>query len=243
MPKALESWTVFPHGPVEQIDDGILSVAGDIPMPLGNFPRRMTAVRLSGGRSAIFSAIALPDEELARIEGLGKPAVLFVPNQAHRLDAKIWKQCYPDMRVIAPPGARDAVEEVVPVDSTSDDLDDDEVHFRVVPGTDGAESALTVHRKSGMTLICNDIIGHVRHPHGVGAHIMARLFGFGVSEPRVPRTVRRHIKEPAALAQQLHEWARIPDLKRIIVSHGEPITDHPARTLDRLATELEHSIH
>lgn len=243
MPKTLDTWTVLPHGPVERIDDGILTVAGDIPLPLGNFPRRMTAVRLSGGRCAIFSAIALPDDELAQIEALGKPTILCVPNPAHRLDAKAWKECFPDIRVITPPGARAAVEEVVPVSSTTDDLYDDDVHFSVVPGTDERESALTVHRDSGMTIICNDIIGHVRHPHGMGAHIMARLLGFGVHRPAVPRTVRRHIKEPMALAQQLHEWARIPDLKRVIVSHGDPITENPASTLDRLAQELEHRVH
>lgn len=243
MPKTFEHWTVLPHGPLEAIDDGILTVAGDIPMPLGNFPRRMTAVRLSGGRVAIFSAIALPDEELAQIEMLGHPSVLIVPNPAHRLDAHSWKEMYPDLRVIAPPGAREAVSEVVPVDSTDDDLDDDQVHFHVVPGTDDTESALTVHRRSGATLICNDIIGHVRHPHGVGAHVMARLFGFGVSRPSVPRTVRRHIKEPAALAAQLREWAQTPNLKRVIVSHGDPITDEPAQTLERLASELEATVH
>jgi len=242
MPKTFDHWTVLPHGPLQQIDDGILTVAGDIRMPLGNFPRRMTAVRLSGGRCAIFSAIALPDEELAQVEALGRPDVMIVPNPAHRLDAHSWKEMYPGIRVITPPGARAAVSEVVPVDATSDELYDPEVHFRVVPGTDDAESALTVHRRSGVTIICNDIIGHVRHPHGVGAHVMARLFGYGVTRPSVPRTARRHIKEPAALAAQLHEWARIPELKRVIVSHGDPITN-PAETLDRLAAELEATVH
>ena len=242
MPRTFEHWTVLPHGPLQEIDDGIVTVAGDIPMPLGHFPRRMTAVRLSGGRSAIFSAIALPDEELAQIEALGRPAVMIVPGPLHRLDAASWKEMFPDIRVIAPPGALAAVSEVVPVDSTGDDLDDPEVHFQVVPGTDGSESALTVQRPSGVTLICNDIIGHVRHPHGVGAQLMARLFGFGVSRPSVPRPVRRHLKEPAALAAQLHEWAQMPDLKRVIVSHGDPITD-PAETLERLAAELESTVH
>jgi hypothetical protein len=238
MPKIFETWTVLPHGPLEQIDDGILTVAGDIPMPLGNFPRRMTVVRLTEGRVAIFSAIALPDEDMARIEQLGCPAFLIVPNPGHRLDAKAWKQMYPQIQVIAPPGARKAVSEVVPVDWTGDDLDDPDVHFWVVPGTDQMEGALTVQRDSGTTLVCNDIIGHVRHPHGVGAHVMARLFGYGVSEPQVPRTARRHIKDPDALADQLDEWAHTLDLKRIIVSHGEPITEDPAETLSRLAAQL-----
>lgn len=241
MPATLDHWKVLPHGSLVEMDDGILTVAGDIPMPLGNFPRRMTVVRLSGERTAIFSAIALPEEDMARIEELGRPAFLIVPSDAHRLDAKIWKDRYPEIRVMTPPGARDAVSEVAPVDLISDELDDSQVRFHVVAGTDERESALTVHRDSGTTLICNDIIGHVRHPHGVGAQIMARLFGFGVSGPRMPRPVMWQIKQPAALAQQLHEWAQIPDLKRIIVSHGDPIAADPAGTLEAIASDLERS--
>ena len=175
---------------------------------------------------------------MARIEALGRPSVLIVPNPGHRLDAKIWKQRYPDIRVLTPPGARKAVGEVVPVELTADTLDDAETHFIVVAGTLETESALRVRRASGVTLICNDIIGHVRHPHGIGAHIMARLFGYGVSGPAIPRTIRRYTKDPKALAGQMREWATIPDLKRILVSHGEPITHDPAGTLARLADRL-----
>lgn len=239
MPKPFDRWTVLPHGPLERVDEGIVTVTGEIPMPLGNFPRRMTAVTLRDGSLAIFSAMALREEDMARLEALGRPAFLIVPNAGHRLDARIWKQRFPDIHVITPPGGREAVSEVVPVDSTGDDLGDPDVHFWVVPGTNDGEAALTVRRESGITLICNDIIGHVRHPHGIGAQIMARLFGYGVSEPRVPRTIRRYIKQPQALANQFADWAQTPDLQRIIVSHGEPITDHPAQTLRRLAAELQ----
>jgi hypothetical protein len=117
-------------------------------------------------------------------------------------------------------------------------LDDPDTRFVAVAGTQERESALTVRRAGGVTLLCNDIIGHVRHPHGLGAHIMARLFRYGVRRPRIPRTARRHIKDSRALADQLREWAAIADLKRIIVSHGEPITDDPAGVLRRLAAEL-----
>lgn len=238
MPKILEDWTVLPHGPLEQVDDGILTVAGDIPMPLGNFPRRMTVVRLAGGRSAIFSAIALPEPEMARIEALGTPAVMIVPNPAHRMDAKIWKARYPAIRVLAPPGARDDVAEVVPVDATADILDDPDAEFVVIAGTDERESAMVVRRPDGVTLITNDVIGHVRHPHGLGAHVMARLLGFGVNGPRIPRTAKGQIKDRPALATQLRSWAT-PELKRIIVSHGDPITDDPAGVLRKIADGLD----
>ncbi len=239
MPKILEEWTVQPHGELQEIDDGILTVAGEIRMPIGNFPRRMTVIRLSNGRTAIWSAIALDEPAMQRIETLGTPAVMIVPNPGHRLDSRIWKQRYPDIQVLAPPGGLELIEEAVPVDATHDILGDSQASFIIVAGTDDMESAMLVKRASGTTLITNDIIGHVAHPHGIGARIMARLFHYGVHEPQVPSTIKRYIKDPAALARQLRRWADTPDLKRIIVSHGDPITDDPAGHLRRISDELE----
>lgn len=239
MPKILEEWTVQPHGELQEIDDGILTVTGEIHMPLGNFPRRMTVIRLSNGRTAIWSAIALDEPEMQRIEAMGAPSVLIVPNPGHRLDSKIWKQRYPDMQVLAPPGGKEAIAEAVPVDATHDILGDTQASYIVVAGTDDTESAMVVKRAGGTTLITNDIIGHVAHPHGIGAHIMARLFHYGVHEPQVPSTIKRYIKDPGALARQLRRWADIPDLKQIIVSHGEPVVADPGGHLRRIADELE----
>ncbi|HEV7693570.1 MAG TPA: hypothetical protein VGO52_22235 [Hyphomonadaceae bacterium] len=239
MPKILQEWTVQPHGELQEIDDGLLTVAGEIHMPLGAFPRRMTVIRLSGGRTAIWSAIALDEPSMQRIEAMGRPAIMIVPNPGHRLDSHIWKQRYPDIQVLAPPGGRQAIEEAVPVDATHDIFNDPAVSFIVVAGTEDMESALTVKRASGTTLITNDIIGHVTHPHGIGANIMARAFKYGVHEPQTPSTVKRYIKDPAALARQMRRWAEIPDLVRIIVSHGDPITDDLSGSLNKLADKLD----
>jgi hypothetical protein len=239
MPKILEQWTVQPHGELQEIDDGILTVTGEIHMPLGNFPRRMTVIRLSNNRTAIWSAIALDEPSMKRIEAMGQPSILIIPNAGHRLDSKIWKQRYPDIQVLTPPGALDAAEEAVTVDSTHDILADSDASFVIVGGTEASEAAVLVKRASGTTLITNDIIGHVAHPHGLGAKIMARLLNYGVDEPAIPRTAKPHIKDSQALARQLRRWADIPDLKRIIVSHGDPITEDPAADLRRLAGELD----
>ena len=59
MPKVHDRWTVLPHGPLDQVADGILTVVGEVPMPLGNFPRRMTVVRLASGGTLAFSPMAL----------------------------------------------------------------------------------------------------------------------------------------------------------------------------------------
>lgn len=240
MPTALKTWTVQPHETLEELDEGLLTVAGEIVMPLGRFPRRMTIVKLSGDRTAIFSAIALEEEEMAQIEALGQPEFMVVPSDHHRLDALIWKERYPDIKVLTPPGARKGVEEVVPVDATDDVLGDREVVFQTVPGTDGHESALLVRRPAGTSLMVTDVIAHVAHPHGIGANLMARMFGFGVKAPRVPKPVRAKIvTDPHALARQFRAWAAEPNLKRIVPAHGDIIDTNPAAVLDTLASSLE----
>jgi hypothetical protein len=239
MAKLHDHWTVLPHGPLTEVEPGLLTVVGQIHMPLGNFPRRMTVVALSGGRVAVFSPIAVRETAMRRIEELGIVAFLIVPNGYHRLDSSPWKDRFPRARVVCPPGARQRVGEAVEVDATTDVLRDKAVRFVTVAGTGEAESALVVRRESGTTLIVNDIIANVRHPRGLGAHIMARLFGFGVHGPQMPREVRRlFLKDKGALAEQLREWTAMPDLKRVIPSHGD-IIDRPQRILERLAESLD----
>jgi len=109
MPKLHDAWEVGPHGPLERVDEGVLSVEGEIAMPLGRFPRRMTIITLRGDRTAIWSPVPLDEPEMAQVEAFGEPSILIVPGIAHRLDIRPWKQRYPAARVICPPGARKAV--------------------------------------------------------------------------------------------------------------------------------------
>ena len=120
-------WNVLPHGKLSAIDEGILTVVGQIRMPLMNLPRRMTVVRLNDSRLVVWSAIALDEQEMATFEAFGRPAFLIVPNDHHRLDARAWKDRYPQMQVVAPGGSRAKVEAVVPVDTTAPDFGDPRV--------------------------------------------------------------------------------------------------------------------
>ncbi|MBV9948790.1 MAG: hypothetical protein JOZ69_18220, partial [Myxococcales bacterium] len=111
MAKPFDKWTVCPHGPIEKAAENLWRVAG--PFPGAPFPRTMTIMRLSDGRLIIHNAIALDDHEMKELEAWGTPSFLIVPSGAHRMDAKIFKDRYPDMRVIAPPGGRRKIEEIV----------------------------------------------------------------------------------------------------------------------------------
>jgi hypothetical protein len=207
-------------------------------MPLGKFKRRMTVARLEDSRLVVFSAIALDEAEMHGLENYGTPTFLIVPNDKHRLDAKIWKDRYPAIQVIAPVGARENVEKVVTVDATHGDFGDPTVTLVVVPGTAEREFALEVRRADGTTLVVNDIIGNIRDASGFGGW-MLRMMGFAGKEPHVPLPVKfALVSDKAALARQLRQWAELPELKRVLVSHGTPIEDDPKAALRKLARSL-----
>jgi len=239
MPATLEQWKVLPHGRLTDVTEAIWTVVGEIEMPLMTLPRRMTLVRLRDGRLVIFNAIALDEEEMRRIERFGTPAFLIVPNDHHRMDAKAWKLRYPQLRVIAPAGSREKVEEAVPVDATEGDFGDPAVNLVTVPGTGLREAALEVEGDDGLTLVLNDIVANIRDEHGFGGWMLRRM-GFAGDEPHVPAPVKLNmIESKSALGAQLLRWADRDKLRRVLVSHGAEIDEDPRKALRALAAALD----
>jgi hypothetical protein len=239
MAVARAAWKVHPHGQLTQIDDNILTVTGTILMPAGRLPRRMTVVRLAHGDLVIFSAMSLAEDQMAVLEAFGTPAYMIVPNDHHRMDVKSWKERYHSLRVIAPAGAREKVEKVVLVDATFGQFGDNSVRFMPVAGTGEKEAALEVHGAHGTTLILNDLVGNIRGARGFSGWFL-RLMGFAGDEPHIPWPIRRAIIESRGqVREQLLTWAAMTSLRRILVSHGEPIEDDPRGALRRLAQSLQ----
>ena len=238
MTAANKDWNVQAHGPLETLAENLWTVTGEIKMPPGPLPRRMTVARLADGGLVVFSAIALKEDEMRKIEALGRPAFMVVPNAFHRLDAPAWKARYPAIRVVTPRAARRRVEEVVPVEDVAGDFSDPNVTFVTVPGTGDAEAALVVRSESGTTLVVNDLIGNVQDAKGLMRFVLS-LMKFAGRRPHVPRPVKwRMIKDRPALAAQFSRWAAIPDLNRVVVSHGSVIDRDPGGVLRRLAESL-----
>jgi hypothetical protein len=189
MTKPYKDWHVLPHGELTEIDDGILTVVGHIKMPLMDLPRRMTVVRLNDARLVVWSAIALDDTQMHRLEALGRPTFMIVPNDHHRLDARAWKNRYPRLEVVAPEGARQKVEEIVPVDTTTPDFGDPDVRFMTVPGTREREAALLVRRPNGTTLVLNDLVGNIRETSGLDSWLL-KLAHFAGNKAQIPTPVK-----------------------------------------------------
>ena len=238
MTKPFQQWTVLPHGKLVPIDESILTVVGEIHMPLMDLPRRMTVVRLVDASLVVFSAIALDEDEMTALEAYGRPAYLIVPSDKHRLDAKTWKDRYPEIQVVAPEGARAKVEETVAVDTVTPGFDDSNVQFVTVPGTRGREAALLVRTPKGTTLVLNDVVGNIRDAAGFGGWLL-HLAGFAGKEAQIPAVVKMAvIEDTKALRTQLLQWAEIDTLVRILVSHGSPIEENPRQVLRELAGSL-----
>lgn len=239
MAKPHTDWTVLPHGKLKRIEHDLLTVTGTMNMPpMGEVDRRMTIVRLADGRLVIFSAISLDEVEMHALESYGRPAYLIVPNDIHRMDAKPWKDRYPALRVIAPAGAREKVEEVLPVDATEVDFGDPAVRFMTMPGTGDREAVLVIETTSGTTVLLNDLIFDLANRPGISGWLFKTL-GLTGDEPHIALPVKlKVVKDKEAVAAQLHEWASLPDLQRVIISHGDIIAASPGAVLERIASEL-----
>ena len=72
---------------IARVNERIVTVIGELKMPLMKLPRRMTVVRSKSGELVIFSAIALREPDMAELEALGRPAFLIVLSERRRLDA------------------------------------------------------------------------------------------------------------------------------------------------------------
>jgi hypothetical protein len=227
MPKPHKEWTVLPHGPIEILEENLWYVWGR----LDNVQRMMTIARLSDGRLVIYNAIALDEAEMKEIEAFGKPSFLIVPGAIHRMDARIYKERYPDLVVIAPEGAKKRVEKVVKVDRTECDFGESSVSLLAPECAKRRDAVMMVRSARGVTLVINDLVFNIPHFGGLRG-LFLRLLGFTGPDPKVPPLPRLLLVEDRiGLRNTLEELAATPDLIRVIVSHGPIIDRAPARAL------------
>ncbi len=231
MPKAFDKWTVLPHGQIEKLEENLWRVEGTLPG--GGPPRVMTVARLADGRLVIHGAIALGDAAMKELEAFGKPAFLLVPNGGHRLDAPAYKQRYPEIKVVTAAGSKAKVEQVVAVDDTEGRFGDATVTYEPIEGT--IEGALVVRSKGGTTLVLNDVVMNMAKGSikGFGGFVSGVLGFFG-PEPKVAPLAKVMVyKDKKAARSHLQKLADSPELRRVIVSHGNMITSEPGAAIKR----------
>jgi hypothetical protein len=236
MPKGLEKWTVFPHGAIEKISENLWRV--EARMPKAPISRTMLVARLRDGRLVIHNGIALGEPEMKELESWGTPSFLIVPNAAHRLDARIFKERYPAIQVIGPAGGKEKIEQVVKVDATQASFGDDAVRYEMLDGTAEREGVLVVKSNAGTTLVFTDVVMNMRSVPGFSGFMMG-LVGFTGPKPKVTSIARMiFVKDKKALKAELERRAETPGLTRVEVAHGAPITESPGDGLRAAASGL-----
>ncbi|KAI8817670.1 uncharacterized protein EV422DRAFT_570438 [Fimicolochytrium jonesii] len=104
-PKSLPfAQRVQPHGPLEQLDDGLWVVRGSLPnIPI---PRYMTIYRPPNSTSLlVFSMLCVDAKTLAEVRKLGTVTHMVIPCSWHTLDAAVYRNEFPNAKLIAPRAA------------------------------------------------------------------------------------------------------------------------------------------
>ncbi len=231
----MRSWMVQPHQPIQKLEENLRTVDGEIRIPGGIFLRKMTLVRLSDGRVAIHSAIPLDEADMQETEGWGELAFCIIPNQRHRLDAPVFKERYPKLKVLCPTAVRRQVERVIRVDGGYELLPH-ELEWRTL-ALRGDEAVFIIRSGDRTTLLFAD--GLFNLPHLSGAFgWMLRLIG-STGGPRVsPLTKLVAVADRRLLAAQYRELAAIPSLVRLIPGHGRNVEDQAPSVLRDVASRI-----
>lgn len=230
------TWQVAPHEPLQKLTENLWWVRG--PVPGISLKRCMTLVRLADGRLLIWSPIALAEPSMRELEAWGTPAFLIAPSALHRLDLAPYKARYPELRVLCPAGARQAVSRVVPVEGLLQDFPTDpHVSFRPLHGIGDREGAMLVQSEDGVSVVLNDALFNMPLPTDFPARQIVQLLG-SAPGPRVSRLVKLvWCRDRVAFKESLRELSELQSLQRVIVAHDTWLSGPAARQALAAAVE------
>jgi hypothetical protein len=231
MPKRPRPWIVTNHRPLEKIDDNLWALDADMPGK-APFNRRMAIVRLADGRLVFFNAVPMDDAALAEVKAWGEPAVVVVPHGYHKTDVHAFRERL-GVKVATPAGARKKVETIAPVDG---DLDlvpaDPGLTVENIPGSTGeAICIVTSGGGARVSLVFCDLYMQM----GPNLPLVPRLMGF-TSAPKIAPPVWRlmFMKKRSVVRDYVAKLAALPNLTRIVPSHGSIVDKDAAGLLARL---------
>lgn len=230
MPDAMPH-PIYSHGGPVPLADNVWQITGSLKIPV---PRNMTIVRGPQGELVLYSVIAMNAGGMGELEALGRPRFMVIPHRRHQMDAPFYAERYPELRILAPEGAR--VHDVT-VHGGLAELRALGIEAFVLPGNDHEDVVMDIPFGDARALCVCESLGNVKMP-GLLSLVFRALGppggGFGVA-----RAVRiREIPDRSRLRAWLRNQAERTDLRALLFGHGAPITHDVPAALARAATQV-----
>src|SRR5262249_19548927 len=187
----------------------------------------------------LHSVVALEESSMRRLESLGKPSIMLIPNWDHHAHIVAYKKRYPDLTVVCPAASRVKVEGRLAVDATCAEVFPRHgMRFVVPPGMDPVEGVFELPLDGGrVALVMNDLVTNVPHQGGLRG-LLLRITGSS-GRPRVIPIVRRRLKiDRGVMRHYLEELARRSDIAVLTTSHGECVSSNVAEVIADVARDL-----
>lgn len=192
---------------------------------------RMSIVRLASGGLFVLSPVALDAATRREVDALGEVRAVVAPSIFHHLHVGAWMEAYPKAVFGACPGLewkrKDLPWSFVLGDQPHPIWADEigQVYFSA-----RRENELDFYHARSKTLLCTDALLNLKNHEKLSTRVVARLMGntapgFGWLEPfmvRDRKLARRQVDRLLAF-----------DFDRIVVAHGELITEDARGTVER----------
>lgn len=226
---------ILPHdNDFRLIAPNVWQISGTLNYPL---KRNMTIMKSTGGL-IIYSAIALTDEGMQKLEKLGKPKSIIVPSQGHAMDLPFYKKRYPEIHVASWDNTTD-MHGIRPDSAATDTYSKTAILAKIVPGYKINEVYLEVNvGKDKIICLCDALAGYNAYRPSFGGKIAKTIFGPKGGNFGVAKIVKwAYIKDKAAFYNWLMSLAD-SNLTTMLFAHGEPMTQNFREELSRAASAL-----
>ncbi len=183
----------------------------------------MCIARLPGGGLFVHNAVMVDDATRAAIDALGPVEFIFVPNKFHDMDGGKMKALYPAAKLVALEATRALKAKKFPdIEVLDPGKLPDSVRVEKIPGLKHDECVMEVHSRSGFTLVLTDALFNLAPMPGFTG-LMLKVFG-SIGPLKLTKIGRLGLLGDAKqFRDYLTQTAERTDVKRILVSHGEPV--------------------
>jgi hypothetical protein len=224
-----------------RIADGIWGYEDELRLPLGmRLPSRTTIVRRTGGGLVMHSPLGFDEETAKAIDDLGEVKAIVAPSCIHYLYLAAATKRWPAARVLGAAGlekkpvVKGVAFEPLPHDGVVDGLGEDFV-VRRVDGVPYITEHVFLHRPTG-SVVVTDLVFNVHRCSSWGLRMYLRCMGAWekTAQSAIWRLLTKDKAAAASSARAILAW----EFDRLIVAHGDLVTENAHATLEGALTKM-----